>query len=86
MADFQYSWDKAHAEQILQEFGTSAKDIIVTILRSCPVVGPNAADSAPVLVFKPPVMIEVISFDPQMQFIHEDDLVRLIEAFLIQKR
>ncbi|MCK4793819.1 MAG: NAD-dependent epimerase/dehydratase family protein [Desulfobacteraceae bacterium] len=84
--DFQYSWDKAKAEQILRDFGASCGNITITILRSCPVIGPNAANSAPTLMFKPPVMIGVAGFDPPMQFVHEDDLIKLIEVFLTQKK
>ena len=85
LLDFQYSWDKAEAERILLEFGTSSQNVTITVLRSCPVIGPNAADSVPALMFKPPVMIGVADFNPVMQFVHEGDLVRLIEALLNQR-
>jgi UDP-glucose 4-epimerase len=85
LPDFQYSWDKAETEQILHDFATSDKDVCLTVLRSCPVVGPNAADSVTALMFKPPIMIGVSGYDPMMQFVHEDDLVELIATFLIQK-
>jgi UDP-glucose 4-epimerase len=84
--DFQYSLDKNRTEQILHDFGASDQNVTITILRSCPVIGPNAADSAPTIMFKPPVMIAVNRFDPLMQFVHEDDLVKLIETLLTQKR
>ena len=86
LADFQYSWGKAQAEQVLRDFSTHAQDVAITILRSCPVMGPNAADSVPALMFKPPVMIGVAGFDPRLQFVHEDDLIRLIQVFLSQKK
>jgi len=37
-------------------------------------------------MFKPPVMIGVAGFDPQLQFVHEDDLIRLIKIFLSQEK
>jgi UDP-glucose 4-epimerase len=83
---FQYSWDKAQAEQIVRDFGQSQRDVVITILRCCPVIGPHAAGSVPVLMFKPPVMIGVAGFDPRMQFVHEDDLIQAIEIFLSQRR
>jgi len=83
---FQYSWDKAQAEQIVRDFGQSQRDVTITILRCCPVIGPHAAGSVPVLMFKPPVMIGVAGFDPRMQFVHEDDLIQVIETFLNQKK
>ena len=84
--DFQYSWDKAQAEQILRDFSTNTQDTTITILRSCPVIGPNAANSTPTLMFKPRVMIGVAGFDPQLQFVHEDDLIRLIQIFLSKEK
>jgi UDP-glucose 4-epimerase len=83
---FQYSWDKAQAEQIIRDFGQSQRDVTITILRCCPVIGPHAAGSVPVLMFKPPVMIGVTGFDPRMQFVHEDDLIQAIETFLNEKK
>jgi UDP-glucose 4-epimerase len=84
--DFQYSSDKGRTEQILRDFGTSNRKVTITILRSCPVIGPNAIGSAPTIMFKPPVMVGVSRLDPPMQFVHEDDLVRVVEALLAQKR
>ncbi len=86
MLDFQYSWDKAETEQIWRDFALSHEDCGVTILRSCLVIGPNAANSAAVLMFKPPVIIAVTGYDPPMQFVHEDDLIELITTLFGQKR
>ena len=86
LLDFQYSWDKAETEQILRDFATAHKDVSITILRSCPVIGPNAAKSVAALMFKPPIMIGVAGYDPPMQFVHEDDLVELIITFLSQQK
>ena len=84
--DFQYSSDKARTEQIIRDFGVSNRNVTATILRSCPVIGPNAIGSAPTIMFKPPVMVGVSRLDPPLQFIHEDDLVKVIETLLSQKR
>ena len=85
MADFQYSRDKAEAERILTDFAASHRDICLTILRSCPVIGPNAANSIVTSMFKP-VMIRVTGFDPPLQFVHESDLIELMIAMLRQKK
>jgi UDP-glucose 4-epimerase len=84
--DFLYSSDKARTEQILRDFGTSDRNVTLTILRSCPVIGPNAIGSAPTIMFKPLVMVGVSRLDPPMQFVHEDDLIKVIETLLAQKR
>jgi UDP-glucose 4-epimerase len=85
IAGFQYSWDKASAERMLTNFAISQKDVCLTILRSCPVIGPNAANSVVTSMFKP-VMIRVAGFDPLLQFVHEDDLTELMIAMLIKKK
>lgn len=69
----------------MQEFGSSHRDVCLTILRSCPVIGPNAGNSVVTSMFKP-IMIRVAGYDPLMQFVHEDDLVELITTFLSQKK
>jgi UDP-glucose 4-epimerase len=86
LSGFQYSWDKAQAERILRDFDKSQPDVTVSIFRCCPVIGPNAAGSVPVLMFQPPVMLGVSGFDPLVQFLHEDDLSRLFEAFIVKKK
>jgi len=84
LPDFQYSRDKAEAERIVREFVASAPDVTLTILRSCPIIGPNAVGSATTIMFQPPVMVGVAGHDPPMQFVHEDDLINIIGFFLEQ--
>lgn len=79
---FQYSRDKAEAERILRDFGASDQNITVTILRSCPVIGPGAVGSATTIMFEPFMMIGVTGYDPPMQFVHEDDLTSLLGTFI----
>lgn len=80
---FQYSQDKAEVERILTDFATSNRNICITILRSCPVIGPNAANSVATMMLKP-IMLRITGYDPPMQFVHENDLVKLIMTFLEQ--
>lgn len=84
--DFQYSWDKVEAEKIWRSFADSHKEMCVTILRGCPVVGPNAASSVAALMFKPPIMIGVCGYDPPMQFVHEHDIIELIVTLLSRRK
>ena len=85
LADFQYSRDKAEAEQMVLDFAASHQDVSVTIVRSCPVLGPNAANSVPTAMFKP-IMIRVAGYNPPMQFTHEDDLIELISIVISQNK
>ena len=82
---FQYSWDKGQVERMLKDFFSCQEDVCLTILRSCPVIGPNAAGSVVTGMFKP-VMVRVIGYDPPMQFVHEDDLVELIITLLRKRK
>lgn len=74
---FQYSEDKVAAESLLCEFASRNPGVAVTILRACPVVGPNA-DNFIANAFKKPLLPGIGSADPPMQFLHEDDLVRTL--------
>ena len=85
LSGFQYSEDKVDAERQLIDFAASHKDVCLTILRSCPVIGPNAGNSVVTSMFKS-IMIRVAGYDPPMQFVHEDDLVELIITLLSQKK
>ncbi len=80
---FQYSWDKAEVERMFQDFARTHPEVKVSILRSCPVLGPNAQGSVATPMFRSP-MIKVSRFDPFLQFVHEDDLARLIVQLLLQ--
>jgi len=84
MPGFQYSWDKAQAEREFQSFA-SHSNACITILRSCPVIGPNAGGSVVASMFRS-TMIFVAGYDPPMQFVHEDDLAELMVTLLDQKK
>ena len=74
---FQYSEDKAAAESRLIEFAERNSAASVTILRGCPVMGPNA-DNFIANAFRKPALPRLGDADPPMQFIHEDDLTEII--------
>ena len=82
VTDFQYSRDKVETERIIRDFKTSNQNVSVTILRSCPVIGPGAVGSATTIMFQPFMMIGVAGYDPPMQFVHEDDLTNILGAFV----
>ncbi len=79
---FQYSLDKVETERIMRDFKESNPNVTLTILRSCPVIGPGAAGSATIIMFQPFMMIGVIGYDPPMQFIHEDDLTSILGTMI----
>lgn len=81
---FQYSRDKAEADRMFQEFAKQNPNICVSIVRACPVIGPHAAGSVSTAMFKP-VMMRLMGYNPQLQFVHEDDIADLLVTLLKQK-
>ena len=74
---FQYAEQKAASEKLLLRFAEENPDVRVTILRCCVVMGPRASNFVTQAFFKP-LLIGVWRYDPPMQFVHEDDLARLM--------
>lgn len=74
---YQYSTDKITAESLIGQFAHAYSEASVTILRGCPVLGPNA-DNYVAASFRRPILLAFNGSDPPMQFIHEDDLTEVI--------
>ena len=81
--EFQYTHDKALCEYAVREFGSGHPDVGVTILRSCIVMGPGADNFVTRAFFKP-VLLRVLGYDPPFQFIHEDDLARVLRLLIFE--
>ncbi len=79
--DLFYAQENARAEQRLTEFAENHRDIRVTVLRSCKVLGPIAGFFLPPETF-PRWMLGVEGFDPPLQFLHEEDLARVLSILL----
>ena len=79
--DFQYSHDKALCEAVIQEFARENPRVSVTVLRSCVVMGP-VADNFVTRAFFKPVLLGVLGYDPPLQFVHEDDLAKLLHLLI----
>ncbi|MBN1189261.1 MAG: NAD-dependent epimerase/dehydratase family protein [Dehalococcoidales bacterium] len=83
-AGFQYAEDKAKAEKILLDFSLACPDIRLTVLRTCPVIGPHAADTISTVMMQMPCMMRLKGHDPPMQFVHEDDVVNLVQSLVVR--
>ena len=81
---FQYGEHKAEAEGLLQRFAEEHPDVPTTVLRVCPVMGPNA-DNFISQAFSKPFLVAVSGYDPAMQLLHEDDLADAMAACLLQR-
>ena len=81
---FPYAAHKAEVDLMFQEYMKSHAKQNVTIVRVCPVTGPEGG-GAGLTVLLMPVMIYVTGYDPQWQFIHEEDVARLIVTMLKER-
>ena len=81
---FQYSEDKAQAESLIAGFTEQHPSVVGTILRVCPVMGPNA-DNFISRAYSKPFLVGVRGYNPPLQFFHEDDLVDLILLCLAKR-
>ena len=80
---FQYSYDKSLCEEMVQEFANENSGVNVTVLRSCVVMGPGADNFITQALFKP-VLLGVAGHDPPLQFVHEDDLAKLLHTLIME--
>ena len=80
---FQYSRDKALCEGVVREFARENPQVDVTILRSCVVMGPGADNFVTRAFFKP-VLLGVMGYDPPLQFVHEDDLAKILHLLIME--
>lgn len=78
-----YAEQKALTEQMLKVFAADHPDTSVTVLRCCPVVGPRS-DNYATRALRRLTLVRVRGADPQMQFIHEDDLQDALERCLLR--
>lgn len=81
---FRYGETKASADLYLQGDLMADAACDVSILRSCPILGPNA-DNFVAQSFSRTTLVGIRGFDPPMQFIHEDDMVAVLAHCLLNK-
>lgn len=81
---FQYAEDKAATELMLEAFSADNPDICITVLRGCVVMGPRS-DTFITQAFRKPVLVSIAGADPQMQFIHEEDVQEALELCLLER-
>ena len=81
---FPYGYTKLISEALLKEFSRNHPGVKVTILRSCVVVGPNSNNYITRAFFRP-LLLGISGYNPGLQFIHQDDLARIL-ARVIEAR
>jgi UDP-glucose 4-epimerase len=73
-----YAKDVAEIEGYVRGFARRRPDVRVTVLRCANVIGPSVA-SPMTSYFRLPVIPTVLGFDPRMQFLHEVDLIAVLQ-------
>ena len=81
---FQYGEDKVLVEAVIEEFLARSGAPTAAVLRSCPVLGPNA-DNYVARSFSGPLLVRVKGSDPPMQFLHEEDLAELMAHCILDQ-
>jgi UDP-glucose 4-epimerase len=79
-----YAEDKAEADRLLQAFAGEQSTTRVCILRACPVLGPRTDNFVVQGLFRT-FVYKVMGWDPLVQFVHEEDLLRLLTVCLEQR-
>ncbi|MCH1865137.1 NAD-dependent epimerase/dehydratase family protein [Nocardioides sp. CFH 31398] len=73
-----YAKDASEVEAYVRGFARRRPDVRVTMLRCANVVGPHVV-SPMTSYFRLPVVPTVLGFDPRLQFLHEHDLMAVLE-------
>lgn len=82
--NFQYSMDKYLGEQVLEEFTRSETETKVTVLRTCVVMGATADNFVTKDFFKTG-LVSVRGNNTPLQFVHQDDLARLLRTIIMKR-
>ena len=74
---FQYSYLKWLSESMIRSFSDENPDIRITVLRPSVVLGPTANNMITDALFQR-IFLGIAGYNPPMQFVHENDLARLL--------
>jgi UDP-glucose 4-epimerase len=74
---FQYAEHKVLCEEAIRRFSQEYRNTRITILRTCVVMGPTAQNYITQALDKP-MLVGVLGNDPPMQFVHDNDVARVI--------
>ena len=78
---FNYASDKSTVERLYRNYGEQRLSTQVSILRGCVVMGPMV-DNFITQALKKPALVAVGRDDPEMQFVHEEDLTEILWRFV----
>lgn len=75
---FVYAHDKKVMDELVRAFAAAHPEIATCVIRPCIVLGPTVSNYIAANLLNQPVASLLDGRDPPLQFIHEDDLARLI--------
>jgi UDP-glucose 4-epimerase len=84
VAGFKYGETKVAVELLLKDFVRREKSPTVSILRSCPVMGPRT-DNFISRAFSRSLLVGIRGHDPPMQLLHEDDMTDVLSRCLLER-
>lgn len=85
LTGFQYSRSKVLSEEILQQFAEENPSVAITILRCCIVMGPGNNNYV-AKALDQSILVKLAGYDPPIQFIHPQDLARILALFAKERR
>ena len=77
-----FAKDVYEVEGYVRGFARRRPDVTVTTIRAANVIGPHVV-SPITSYFRMPVIPTVLGFDPRLQFLHEDDLLRALRHAVV---
>lgn len=80
--DYRYASDKVQVENLLSEFSAAHPTITVSWTRPCIIYGPGMSNFMTPLFTVPPILTLPGGDNPQMQFVHLDDVANATIAIL----
>lgn len=75
--------NRREAEKLLDDWSRGHPDTEVTVLRTCWMAGPTYSDHVTRYLARP-VVPTLIGYDPLLQFIHEEDALRVFEQAALE--
>ncbi len=83
-SDFQYARDKKIIDEMSQDYMKTHPDSVFVLVRPCIVLGPNVNNYISNSIRRN-LIFTIRGYDPLMQFVHEDDLVRVLYLLMKNK-